>query len=138
MLRRLFYLPVISLLLFILSPSSISAADKDKAPAIKFETTTIDLGNIREADGTARTAFKFKNTGTAPLIILKSTTSCGCTTAKGPEKPIAPGAEGEINVTFSPTGRQGEFIKTIIVRTNIPGATSPRLKIKGCVIPKSK
>lgn len=114
-----------------------AAADTDKGPAIKFEVTSIDLGNIRESDGIARTSFKFTNTGTSPLVILKTMTSCGCTRAKGPEQPVPPGAGSAINVTFNPAGRQGEFIKTIIIRTNIPG-NSYKLKIKGCVIPADK
>lgn len=106
-------------------------------PAISFDATTHDFGNIKEAAGPVSHDFTITNTGDAPLIIVSATTSCGCTTPEIPKEPIKPGATAKLKVTFDPLGRPGEFEKNIKIKTNIKG-TRPTVKLKGCVIPKNK
>lgn len=104
-------------------------------PAIEFATLTHDFGNIAEDGGYATCEFTFTNTGTAPLVILSTSASCGCTTPKAPKQPIAPGKSDKITVSYSPKGRPGEFTKTISVRTNVPGKKTETLTISGFVKP---
>lgn len=106
------------------------------SPAIAFDSTVHDFGNVKENAGPVSHEFTITNTGDAPLIIVSATTSCGCTTPQIPEEPIKPGATAKLKVTFDPLGRPGEFDKSIKVKTNIKGKR-PTLKLKGCVIPKS-
>jgi len=101
------------------------------APVMEFETEVIDYGKIEQnADGVR--VFKFKNTGTSPLIISRIQSSCGCTVPKKPEDPIMPGKDGEIEVKYA-TNRIGGFNKTITIFSN---ATEPskRVRIKGIVL----
>lgn len=104
-------------------------------PVITFSETTHDFGKINEADGRVTTVFEFKNEGMIPLILSNVRASCGCTTPKWTREPIAPGATGQITVTYNPSGRPGRFQKSITVTSNTEPATT-RLYIKGEVIPK--
>jgi hypothetical protein len=85
---------------------------------IEFETTKLTLGNIKEGDK-VRKSFKFKNTGTAPLLISNVVASCGCTVPSYPKEPVAPGASGEITFEFNSKGREGHQQKNLLVTANI-------------------
>ena len=80
--------------------------------------------------------FRFKNSGTKPLIITNTRASCGCTVAEKPEKPIAPGETSFIKVVFNSMGKVGVNEKAITVSSNASPAF-PTLLLKG-EISKSK
>ncbi|OBX25446.1 DUF1573 domain-containing protein [Gelidibacter algens] len=114
---------------------SISAFAQDKVAKIEFKTDVIDYGTIEKgADGVR--VFEFTNTGNAPLIISKVSSTCGCTVPKKPEGPILPGQKGEIQVKYD-TQRVNPIRKTITVLSNAETPTVA-LKIKGDVIDSSK
>ena len=95
---------------------------------IEFKAETVDYGEIdKGADGVR--VFEFTNTGDAPLIISKVSSSCGCTIPKKPEAPILPGDTGEIQVKYD-TNRVGPIRKAITVISNAATPTKV-LKIKG-------
>ncbi len=95
---------------------SVITLAQEKKAEIKFETNSIDYGQIDfESDGTK--IFKFKNIGDAPLVFTRISSSCGCTIPKKPEKPIEPGAEGQIEVNYD-TKRVGVFRKAVTVNSN--------------------
>ena len=101
---------------------------QDKTAKIEFKTETVDYGEIdKGADGVR--VFEFTNTGQAPLIISKVSSSCGCTIPKKPEDPILPGKTGEIQVKYD-TNRVGPIRKAITVISNADTPTKV-LKIKG-------
>ncbi|AUC75469.1 DUF1573 domain-containing protein [Olleya sp. Bg11-27] len=114
---------------------SLSMNAQEKTAKIEFKDTTIDYGTINKGADGVRT-FEFTNTGDAPLIVSKVSSSCGCTVPKKPEGPIMPGQTGEIEVKYD-TNRVMPIRKTITVLSN---ATTPTvsLKIKGEVIDPSK
>lgn len=97
--------------------------DPANATKIEFSESQFDFGTLKEGDK-ARHVFKFKNTGDKPLIISGATGSCGCTVPQYPKEPIAPGAEGEINVEFDSKGKAGKQSKTVTVTANtLPAQT---------------
>ncbi len=113
----------------------ISAFAQEKVAKIEFKTSEIDYGTIEKgADGVR--VFEFTNTGNAPLIISKATSTCGCTVPKKPEGPIMPGETGKIEVKYD-TQRNGPIRKTITVISNAD-TPSVALKIKGDVVDSSK
>jgi hypothetical protein len=113
---------------------SVSAFAQDKVAKIEFKTETIDYGTIEKgADGVR--VFEFTNTGNAPLIISKASSTCGCTVPKKPDGPIMPGEVGKIEVKYD-TKRNGPIRKTITVVSNADTPTVA-LKIKGEVIDSS-
>ncbi|MEX0287538.1 MAG: DUF1573 domain-containing protein [Flavobacteriaceae bacterium] len=115
------------LLLFVgLLAFSVSA--QEKTAKITFKTETVDYGQIDKGSDGVR-IFEFTNTGDAPLIISKVSSSCGCTIPKKPEEPILPGKNGEIQVKYD-TKRVGPIRKAITVISNADTPTKV-LKIKG-------
>lgn len=117
----------------ILSTSLTFAQKGNKAPELTFAKSTHDFGKVEEKVGTVSCEFKVKNTGSAPLIIQKVRTTCGCTTPDYTKEPILPGKEGSIKVTYSATGRPGTFNKEVTVFTNVPDSIY-KVYIKGEVI----
>lgn len=101
---------------------------QDKVAKIEFSEDTIDYGLIEKGSDGVR-VFEFTNTGDAPLIITKVSSSCGCTIPKKPEEPILPGKTGEIQVKYD-TKRVGPIRKAITVISNADTPTII-LKIKG-------
>jgi len=104
-------------------------------PHILFENTQHDFKTIMQSsDGNWE--FKFTNTGKEPLIIQAVRSSCGCTIAKRPSKPILPGESASIKVRYD-THRIGVFHKTITITSNADNA-SVVLEIRGEVKQKPK
>ena len=122
-------------------PLTVSAkrqSAESGTPAITFKEKTHDFGTIKEADGVVEYKFAYTNTGTAPLVIVTVSATCGCTVPDFDTKPLAPGKSGEVTIRFAPKGQRGEFDKRITVRTNVRGqAGKPMLRIKGVIIPAS-
>jgi Protein of unknown function (DUF1573) len=108
------------------------AAEKAKVggPVMTFEQTEVDYGTITQGADPLR-RFKFKNTGTEPLIIKNARGSCGCTVPSFKKEPIAPGETSEIEVRYD-TQRIGGFQKSVTIETN-EGDQSRVLMIKGVV-----
>ncbi len=84
---------------------------------MKFDETNFDFGTIPDSKE-VKHVFKFRNTGKNPLMIAKADVSCGCTVPSFSKEPIAPGAEGEITVTFNPKGKSGKQHKNVIIHSN--------------------
>lgn len=107
---------------------ALSVNAQEKIAKIEFTSETVDYGEIDKGSDGIR-VFEFKNTGNAPLIISKVSSSCGCTIPKKPEAPILPGETGEIQVKYD-TNRPGPIRKAITVISNADTPTKV-LKIKG-------
>ena len=99
-----------------------------------FEKDVHDFGKIVEGEKVSY-SFKFKNTGKVDLIISDAKGSCGCTVPQWPKNPVAPGADGVVDVTFNSSGKSGMQNKTVTLITNaipntkvltITGEVSPR------------
>lgn len=114
------------------SPKGIKA----KGPIISMDKTEHDYGILLEG-ANGKCVFNVRNTGDKPLVIDHVTSSCGCTTAEYPDKPIDPGRTGKIIVEYG-THNIGSFRKTIIVVSNAVNKQKTILKIKGQVVKKNK
>ena len=113
------------------APSKSSAL----APtSMEFDEYEWDFGVIDEGDRVEH-IFKFKNTGTEPLILENCKGSCGCTVPECPKEPILPGASGDIKVVFNSKGKKNSQTKRVTVTAN----TDPEqtiLTIKAQVTPE--
>lgn len=108
---------------------------QEKKGVFEFESSVVDYGTIaHNADGVR--AFKFKNIGTAPIVITNVKGSCGCTVPTKPDHAIMPGESAEIGVKYA-TNRVGAFTKTVTVTSNANEPTVV-LKIKGNVLPDAQ
>ena len=110
---------------------------QQKTPNIVFKEKIYDFGKIKEEAGVVIHDFKFRNTGSQPLIIQRVVSSCGCTTPTWSKEPIPPGGEGFIRVAYNPRNRPNKFSKTITIYSN--ASSGPvMLRIMGFVEPRPK
>ncbi len=110
--------------------SVTTESPKIGGPVMTFEKTEVDYGTIAQGADPLR-RFKFKNTGTEPLVIKDARGSCGCTVPSYKKEPIQPGETGEIEVRYD-TQRIGDFQKSITINTN-EGDQARVLMIRGKV-----
>lgn len=94
-----------------------AAATKTTGPAITFEESKYDFGSVAQG-GIVDHTFKFKNTGTQPLIISNIGVSCGCTTPEYTKDPVAPGKTGTIAAHFNSAGKMGMQNKVLTIESN--------------------
>lgn len=116
------------------------AAGRLQPQEIKDPTTVqvldsvFDFGKVTEGEN-VEFSYRFKNTGSKPLVVTDAHASCGCTVPEKPEQPVKPGEIGFIKVKFNSDKRPGEAHKTVTVSSNaVP--PFPELLLKGTVIGK--
>jgi len=110
--------------LFVLAAVASFAGARGQSAAITWEKSNFDFGEITQGEKVEH-AFKFTNTGTAPLVITNVQVTCGCTTPKGwPRDPVAPNGRGEIIVQFDSTNKIGRQNKVITVVSNAVGGNN--------------
>ena len=113
-----------------------AAADsqaQDKKAVISIPVKEYNFGTIKEGEGKVSHVFEIKNTGTAPLVLTRVMSSCGCTVPSYSKEPIAPGKSSKITVTYDPAGRVYPFVKTVSIYSN--GKEGPEvITIKGEVV----
>lgn len=109
-----------------------ASAQTSNAPRIKFDKTSCDFGTFSNIDGSKSCVFKFKNRGTAKLVITKVHAFCDCISFTYPQDFIAPGDSGQISVTYT-SDHVGAFNKNLQVYTN---CTEPmvRLYLQGTIV----
>ena len=101
-------------------------------PVAKWGEDSHDFGIIDENAGPQHCTISFTNVGDQALQVVRVKSTCGCTVAQYPTMPLEPGEGGDINISFTPTGRPGPFSKDVYVYTNA-SASKQRLTVKGVV-----
>jgi hypothetical protein len=123
-----------ALCMFTLGYSQDIASVSDEKPLkkadITFANSTHDFGTIRQNEPVSH-SFYLTNTGNAPLIINKVSTSCGCTATEYPKEAILPGKSAAIVITYN-AAATGAFSKSATVYHNASDEVTV-LKIKGIV-----
>lgn len=103
-------------------------------PRIRFDESTHDFGALR-SDQPTEYAWPFHNDGDAPLTILGTRPSCGCTATTLSDEPVPPGGTGHLRVTFDPAGMEGSIRKTLAVVSDDPERSRMLLTILAEVEP---
>ena len=97
-------------------------------PVFEFEKMEHDFGVVSEGQTVSYT-YKFKNTGSAPLIVQTAQPSCGCTVPDWTREPIPVGGTGFVKAEFDTKGKVGPNTKTITVTANTwPKQTTLKFK----------
>ena len=101
------------------APTTTSSAKTSTGgPVMTFDKVVHDFGTINEGDKVT-TVFNFTNTGNEDLIIVDARGSCGCTVPQYPKNTaIAPGATGEITVSFDSSNKPGNQQKSVTLSAN--------------------
>lgn len=94
-----------------------AVTDSTQFTTIRWMDSVKTMAAIKEGQK-LEVVYRFTNTGTKPLVIESASPSCGCTVPEKPEKPIMPGAEGQIKAVFDSQGKAGSNHKTISVKAN--------------------
>lgn len=121
----------------VITLAAVLPADAKKLPdGIEMPTRVFDFGTVKSTDKPVETSFTLLNTGKTPLAILSSSSTCGCSKAEFPTKPIEPGKSAVIKVKFNPMGQSGEITREVKLRVKRAGGKSARitLTIRGTVV----
>ena len=110
----------------------VKTADDQRADSLHYKKC-LDCGQI-VYNQPVTVNFDLKNKGGSQLVIKNVRTSCGCTKADYPRKPIASGEDFTVTATYD--ARQlGHFYKQIALYSN--ASTEPYyLTLKGVVVDK--
>ena len=126
---------VLFIILAISMCTVVMAQKKNKRAKIEFETTEINMGTFAADSAVIECAFVYTNTGDAPLYIHRVIPTCGCTKAKFPTAPVAPGERDTIFITYNGTNKSPGYVrKSIPVHSNAETEIT-RLKITGKMLP---
>lgn len=107
----------------------------ENVPHLRLDSGYLDIGVIPH-DSIAEGVMRFRNTGNAPLQILRVFSDCGCTSPSYSSEEVMPGDTGVIRVRFNGKHRDpGIFRKILRIRSN---ADNPReyFYVKGRILPK--
>jgi hypothetical protein len=91
--------------------------DSTFLPILTWKEDTYDFGVVFEGDIVTKD-FQFTNTGTAPLLIVTGTSTCGCTVPEWPKSPIPPDSTGSIQVKFNTLHKPGAQTKEVTIFAN--------------------
>jgi hypothetical protein len=109
------------------SQASNNKAVNDSASRTSIEwldTQELNMGKMNEGEK-IEVKFRFKNTGSQPLVISRVWAQCGCTVPETPKEPFAPGQEGVIKAIFDSHGRGGTSnTKEVYVNANTDPITN--------------
>lgn len=95
---------------------TLSAPD---SPCLKMDESKLSFGKINKKKQQFVTVnFEFENSGSKPLVILKVDVSCRCFSIEYPKQPIKNGEKGVIKVLIDLIAQEGDFNKSIFVKTN--------------------
>ncbi len=93
----------------------------------KVDQEEINLGIFPKTEQRIAT-FKLRNTGINPLVIVETSTSCGCASVQYDRQPVYEGDVLKVEIRMSPQ-KEGFFSETITVKCNTDKLI--KLKIKG-------
>jgi hypothetical protein len=109
--------------------------DSSYLPIITWKEEVYDFGTVFEGDIVTKD-FYFTNTGTAPIVILKASSTCGCTVPEWPSTPIQPDSTASIKVKFNTLDKPGDQSKEVTIFANTFPNQS-KITIKGKVDKKN-
>lgn len=102
-------------------------ANNQTKTTAEVDVTEIDLGKFPKTEK-RETVFTITNTGTQPLVILETSTTCGCARAQFDKQSVKKGEMLQVNIEMSPK-EEGFFNETITVKCNIDKPI--KLQIRG-------
>lgn len=129
--------------LLLLLPAGIQAAStssptvaqlrQEEGPCATLDRMQHDFGRIDRTTHTAE--FRLTNTGTAPLVIVRTETSCHCIELAYPTEPIRPHETRSITVRYTPDRKaEGGFSQYVRLFTNANTARPLMLFVRGEVV----
>lgn len=94
--------------------------DEQKLKTLQSEILNIDFGVIQEPTLQTKILY-FKNSFNNPILLHKSTSTCGCTTATLSKDQIKPSENTMLTISFNPLKREGKQKQSIKITGEIEG-----------------
>ena len=114
---------------------TVACAPKGGIRTIRTTTSTeADLGKIKEIDGPVTVRLLVKNNLPDTLYPVHLYTPCACTKAQFDRKPVAPGEDEVLVVTYNPAYRPGPMMEEFVVYYQNSPVKTRSVVIKGNVI----
>lgn len=107
----------------------------------KFEIigpSLCELGNINKDEESVSSSFWIKSTGLLPMIIVSSSTSCPCTHVVYDSDIINPGDSIEIKMTVEFGSHIGDFLQSVLLKTNTKPQDYVWFYMKGCIVDEAR
>jgi hypothetical protein len=120
-----------AILMLVLSAAGAAAFAQPRLQVV--DGTKIDFGDLNRGIIAERTVV-LKNAGTDTLVISRVDASCGCTGTMISDQRIAPGATGNLMLTFNSKNFQGPIHKTVTVHSNTVEGTTTVIEFVGNVV----
>lgn len=99
--------------------ASLTVMADEPAARLEVVNNNVDFGALKADAEVQHAEVTIRNTGDAPLKIMRVFGDCSCSAGKYEGGELAPGDSATIKVSFNPKGRQpGEFVKTVKIRSN--------------------
>lgn len=96
-----------------------AVCEKSGGALLHIAEPTYNFGNVPRKGGDLIRDFVFTNDGETPLVVTRVITSCSCLKASYSKRPVAPGGQGVIRITYEPhKSEPGAFYKVIQVYSN--------------------
>lgn len=104
---------------FLLMALPLRSEEQSGKARLVLERTEHDFGTIDRRGGEVRAEIRFRNEGSAPLILTRVTTTCSCLKPHYSTRPIPPGGEGLICLDYQPLkAAPGSFYKVVQILSN--------------------
>lgn len=97
--------------------SESGVTDTVNVAKFDFDEVRFNFGKVKAGEVIKKT-FSFTNSGKVPLLITDARSTCGCTVADYPEKPILPGEGSHIVVEFDTKNKSGRQHKPVTLTAN--------------------
>lgn len=109
-----------------------------KEPSIALETAAFDFGDVANGRIVTR-ELAVSNTGDAPLVVERITTSCGCTQATLEPMTIPAGESGLLTIRFDSGAHgpdlTGPMMRQVYLGSNDPDTTMATVEFTANITP---
>lgn len=75
---------------------------------LRFDPAVMEIGDVRYDGGVVKVVFTYTNIADKPVTVLDVHVMCRCTVPSWDHKPVAPGKQGRIEVSYDPSSFIGE------------------------------
>lgn len=94
-------------------------ARKSEGALMVLPAAEYDFGTVDRRGGDLCYELTFVNEGTTPLVLMRVITSCSCLKSEFSKRPVPPGGEGKITLTYQPLKAEpGTFHKVVQILSN--------------------
>jgi hypothetical protein len=104
---------------------TLAPAEKAKAPRLKWSTSTLDFGRVKQNQSITREV-SVSNIGKSVLELRSVQGNCECITATADKNSLKPGESTSVKITFNQEDRKGTQQKAVTIYSNDPQAPVQR------------